>query len=208
METILGVLQSFRGWRYHCYRWDLNYLREQTLELGAMISTLSVSSCGKEVIQENKVYSHRIPSSQNGLFFLDAFDSLTSFYLSLVDPSDLSQCSLSHSLPLPLSSDVDYKFRGKQVFWPLDSSWSVMRVEGSRPCEIPGSRCGMSWTAGSEPPGTLSVDNRRKGCSVCGQAHPGQVHSTISRQASPDRGHSSYVRDKSTKVGTRRRQKV
>lgn len=57
---MLGVLQSFGGWGYGCYWWDVSYVREHSLELGIAISTLVSSPAEKK---KDKLYSCVIPSS-------------------------------------------------------------------------------------------------------------------------------------------------
>ena len=57
---MLGVLQSFGGWWYGCYWWDVSYVREQSLELGVAIPTLVSSPADKK---KDKLDSWVIPFS-------------------------------------------------------------------------------------------------------------------------------------------------
>ena len=57
---MLGVLQSFGGWWYGCYWWDVSYVREQSLELGVAIPTLVSSPADKK---KDKLDSCVIPFS-------------------------------------------------------------------------------------------------------------------------------------------------
>lgn len=89
----------------------------------------------------------------------------------------------------------------KQGIWPLVIfSQAILRVKGPSlgaytvRCEIPGFRRGMNWTLGWEFPGSLSAGYRRKGCSVCGQAHIDRVRAPILGQAFPHQGHLSWLR--------------
>ena len=60
------------------------------------------------------------------------------------------------------------------------------------------------WTLGWEFPGSLSAGYRRKGCSVCGQAHTDRVCTPIRGQAFPHRGHPSWVRPGKVNPGRRK----